>query len=72
MSNELKAVMATIEFFLSSVYTIDQAEELSERINLLSIAEQDWLYDQTGYDIPSTCYTDLSMRNGEMGGFHNY
>lgn len=72
MSNELKAVMAIMAFFCDSDYTEVQADSLSAKINLLSIAEKDWLYNQTDYDIPSTCYTDLSMRNGEMGGFHNY
>ena len=72
MSHELKAVLAIMEFFVGSDYTTAQADSLSAKINLLSIADKDYLYNQTEYDIPIECYTDLSMRNGEMGGFHNW
>jgi hypothetical protein len=72
MSKELKSVLAIMEFFVSSDYTTAQAENLSAMINELSIAEKEWLYNQTELDIPSEVYTDLSMRNGEMGGFHNW
>jgi predicted nuclease of restriction endonuclease-like RecB superfamily len=71
MSNELKAVLAIMGFF-GDDYTNAQAEQLSAMINQLSIADKDYLYNQTEYDIPSEVYTDLSMRNGEMGGFHNW
>ena len=72
MSNELKKIIAVMAFFIESDYSTAQAEQLSAMINELSIAEKDWLYNQTDHDIPRECYTDLSMRNGEMGGFHNW
>ena len=52
--------------------TEQQGEKLSVMINELSIAEQQWLYEQTAYSLPKANYTELSMRNGEMGGFYRY
>ena len=61
MSHELRAVIAILDFFMEIEYTDMQAEGLSAKINLLSIAEKDWLYNQSNYDIPGSCYTDLSI-----------
>jgi hypothetical protein len=70
VSKELQQVI-TIASFIGTGATMDQIDTLSAMVNQLSIADKEWLYN-SNVDMPSEVYTDLSMRNGEMGGFHNW
>ena len=70
ISKELQQVI-TIAEFIGAGATMDQIDTLSAMVNELSIADKEWLYN-SHVDMPTEVYTDLSMRDGEMGGFHNY
>ena len=71
-TKELAAIITICEFLDGDEPTEKQAIQIDSMIAELSIAEKEWLYNQTTYSLPADCYTNLSMRNGEMGGFSRY
>ena len=71
-SKNLQAVITVIQFLDGDEPSEKQANQLDSMIAELAISEQEWLYNQTTYSLPADCYCNLSMRNGEMGGFSRY
>ena len=53
-------------------FTPEQAEMISDQISSLSITDQEYLLNSYDCTLPDGVYTNLSMRNGEMGGFSRY